>query len=89
MLTNFGLKFRKYVWFLTLKDVDENLNFIIFEATAPSNYVVRAGWVLILIEIQWNFDLRKILGVTTIFLKSRFFLISNTRKPLKKHNFAK
>ena len=31
----------------------------------------------------------KKLGVTKIFLKSRFFLISNTRKPLKKHNFAK
>ena len=40
-------------------------------------------------KIQWNLDLRKILGVTKIFLKSRFFLISNTRKPLKKHNFAK
>ena len=39
--------------------------------------------------IQWNLDLRKILGVTKIFLKSRFFLISNARKPLKKHNFAK
>ena len=39
--------------------------------------------------IQWNLDLRKILGVTKIFLKSRFFLISNTRKPLKKHNSAK
>ena len=37
--------------------------------------------------IQWNLDLRKFLGVTKIFLKSRFFLISNTRKPLKKHNF--
>ena len=34
--------------------------------------------------IQWTLDLRKILGVTKIFLKSRFFLISNTRKPLKK-----
>ena len=39
--------------------------------------------------VQWTLDLRKILGVTKIFLKSRFFLISNTRKPLKKHNFAK
>ena len=39
--------------------------------------------------IQWNLDLRKILGVKKIFLKSRFFLISNTRKPLKKHNSAK
>ena len=39
--------------------------------------------------VQWNLDLRKILGVTKIFLKSRFFLISNTRKPLKKHNSAK
>ena len=37
--------------------------------------------------LQWNFDLGKILGVTKIFLKSRFFLISNTRKPLKKHKF--
>ena len=27
--------------------------------------------------------------MTKIFLKSRFFLISNTRKPLKKHNSAK
>ena len=32
--------------------------------------------------VQWNLDLRKILGVTKIFLKSRFFLISNTRKSL-------
>ena len=32
--------------------------------------------------IQWNLDLRKILGGTKIFLKSRFFLISNTRKSL-------
>ena len=39
-------------------------------------------------SIQWTLYLRKILGVTKIFLKSRFFLISNTRKPLKKHNFA-
>ena len=36
--------------------------------------------------LQWNLDIRKILGVTKIFLKSRFFLISNTRNPLKKHN---
>ena len=42
-------------------------------------------WLL----IQWNLDLRKILGVIKIFLKSRFFLISNTRKPLQKHSFAK
>ena len=41
------------------------------------------------ITIQWTLDLRKILGVTKFFLKSKFFLISNTRKPLKKHNFAK
>ena len=34
--------------------------------------------------MQWTLDLRKIL-----VLKSRFFLISNTRKPLKRHNFAK
>ena len=40
-------------------------------------------------SVQWNLNLRKTLGVTKIFLKSRFFLISNTRKPLKKHNFAK
>ena len=33
---------------------------------------------------QWTLDLRKILGVTKIFLKSKLFLISNTRKPLKK-----
>jgi hypothetical protein len=39
--------------------------------------------------VQWTLDLRNILGETKIFLKSRFFLISNTRKPLKKHNFAK
>ena len=32
--------------------------------------------------VQWNFDLRKILGVTKNFLKSRFFLISNTTKSL-------
>jgi glutamate 5-kinase len=31
--------------------------------------------------LQWNLDLRKILGVTKIFLKSRFFFISNTRNP--------
>ena len=30
----------------------------------------------------WTLDLRKILGVTKIFLKSRFFLISNTRNSL-------
>ena len=40
-------------------------------------------------DIQWTLDLRKILGETKIFLKSRFFLISSTRKPLKKHNMAK
>ena len=40
------------------------------------------------IEIQWNLDLRKILGVDKIFLKSRFFLISNTGKPLKVTNIA-
>ena len=34
------------------------------------------------IKVQWNLDLRKILGVTKIFLKPRFFLISNTRKSL-------
>ena len=39
--------------------------------------------------LQWNLDLRKILKVTKIFLKLRFFLISNIRKSLKKHNFAK
>ena len=39
--------------------------------------------------IQRNLDLGKILGVTKIFLSSRFFFISNTRKPLKKHNFVK
>ena len=38
--------------------------------------------------IQCNLDLRKILGVDKIFLKSRFFLISNTRKPLKVTNKA-
>ena len=32
--------------------------------------------------IQWNLDLRKVLGVARIFLKSRFFLISNKRKSL-------
>ena len=32
--------------------------------------------------IQWNLDLRKILGVTKIFLESRFFLISNKRNSL-------
>ena len=31
-------------------------------------------------EVQWNLDLRKILGEPKNFLKSRFFLISNTRK---------
>ena len=30
--------------------------------------------------VQWNLDLRKILGVNKIFLKSRFFLISNLYK---------
>ena len=39
-------------------------------------------------EIRKNLDLRKILGVTKIFLKSRFFLISNTGKPLKVTNKA-
>ena len=33
-------------------------------------------------SIQWNLDLRKILGVTKIFLRSRFFLISNKGKSL-------
>ena len=46
-------------------------------------------WQMIAILIQWNLNLRKILGVTKIFLKSRFFLIPDTRKPLKEHNFAK
>ena len=36
--------------------------------------------------VQWNLDLRKILGVAKIFLKTRFFLISNTAKPLKVTN---
>ena len=40
----------------------------------------------LMLGIQWPLILRKIFGVTKIFLKSRFFLISNTRKPLKKHN---
>ena len=39
--------------------------------------------------VQWTLNIRKIFWVTKIFLKSRFFLISNTRKPLKKCNFAK
>ena len=43
----------------------------------------------ILYTVQQNLDIRKILGATKISLKSRFFLISNTRKPLKKHNPAK
>ena len=38
------------------------------------------------ILVQSFTDLRKILGETKIFLKSRFFLISNTRKPFQKHN---
>ena len=38
--------------------------------------------------VQWNFDLRKILGVTKNFLKSRFFLISNPGKALKVSNKA-
>ena len=38
--------------------------------------VTHISWIW----IQWNLDLRKILGVTKIFLKSRFFLISNTRR---------
>ena len=42
--------------------------------------------------VQWNLDLRKILEVIKIFLKSRFFLISNTRsnheKLLIKHKIA-
>ena len=32
--------------------------------------------------VQWKI-------LVTLFLNSRFFLISNTRKPFKKHNFAK
>ena len=40
--------------------------------------------VFVSIVIQWTLDSREILGVTKIFLRSRFFLISNTRKPLKK-----
>ena len=36
--------------------------------------------------VQWNLDLRKILGVDKIFLKSRSFLTSNTGKPLKVTN---
>ena len=41
------------------------------------------SYSLWIISLQWNLDLRKIFGVTKIFL------ISNTRKrPLKKHNFA-
>ena len=43
-----------------------------------------------MLQIQWNLDLRKILGVTKSFLNRDSFLhISNTRKPMKKHNFAK
>ena len=42
----------------------------------------RFGLILGQLVVQWNLDLRKILGVTKIFLKSRFFLISNTRKSL-------
>ena len=42
----------------------------------------RFGLILGRLVVQWNLDLRKILGVTKIFLKSRFFLISNTRKSL-------
>ena len=38
--------------------------------------------------VQWNLDLRKILGVDKIFLKSRFILISKTGKPLKVINKA-
>ena len=43
----------------------------------------------ILYTVQQNLDIRKILGATKISLKSRFFLISNTRKPMKMHNFIK
>ena len=39
--------------------------------------------------VQWNLDLRKILGVDKIFLKSRFFLISNTLKVTSKGNDCK
>ena len=39
--------------------------------------------------IQWNLDLRKILGVDKIFLKSRFFLISNTLKVTSKRKPCK
>ena len=39
--------------------------------------------------LQWNLDLRKILGVIKIFLKSRFFLFQTQRKTLKKQIFAK
>ena len=38
--------------------------------------------------VQWTLDLRKILGVDKIFLKSRFLLISNTGEPLKVANKA-
>ena len=47
--------------------------------------IIKAEWCQIVklnVYVQWNLDLRKILGVTKIFLKSRFFLISNTRKSL-------
>ena len=30
-------------------------------------------------QLQWNLDLRKILGVIKIFLELRFFLISNMK----------
>ena len=39
-------------------------------------------------EVQSNLDLRKILGVTKIFLKPKLFFISNTENPLKITNKA-
>ena len=45
--------------------------------------------ILLTFLVQWNLDLRKILGVDKIFLKSRFFLISNTLKVTSKGKVCK
>ena len=57
---------------------------------SKKNWRSRFGFISILAQqlcpnwvelvVQWNLDLRKIFGVDKIFLKSRFFLISNTRR---------
>ena len=81
------------------KSVSMLLNYVFLqEGRTLTAMALQKGTVYILgqqalsfshVVVQWNLDLRKFLEVTKIFIKSRFFLISNTRKPLKKHNSAK